>query len=37
MTLVNAGVDSLVAGSTVFKAKDQTESIAKLKHCKLES
>lgn len=31
--LINAGVDSLVAGSTVFKAENQTESISKLKHC----
>lgn len=31
--LLKAGVDSLVAGSTVFKAEDQIESIRKLKYC----
>lgn len=31
--LINAGVDVLVAGSTVFKAEDQIGSIAKLKNC----
>lgn len=31
--LVEAGVDCLVAGSTVFKAENQIESVAKLKHC----
>lgn len=32
-TLVTKGVDVLVAGSTVFKAKDQKQMIADLKHC----
>lgn len=31
--LVETGVDSLVAGSTVFKAENPMESISKLKHC----
>ena len=31
--LVAAGVDSLVAGSTVFNANKPNESISKLKHC----
>lgn len=31
--LVEAGADSLVAGSSVFAAKNPTETIAKLKHC----
>ncbi len=31
--LVKAGADSLVAGNSVFSAKNPTEAIAKLKHC----